>query len=244
MSLALNITLETYPASSYGWLLAVGDQSWESYTTGGYGNCSLLNPVTKHRISLPSLNGLSFVRLISRGWCIRDAVITSHPILNQDDCVVMAIFCRQRYGYKSRLIFCKPGHDDSWCVVQHEIRHYTNIIFCNGLFYALDRLKRAVDIFDIGLTPDMEQIILPESCNQGYMMSNYIIESYGEVLLVHIARDHRDYAKDYKLQIFKLEQSRKKWSQMKSLGDRTIFSSDINSITVSASNHPMLKRNC
>ncbi|KAF6172503.1 hypothetical protein GIB67_007016 [Kingdonia uniflora] len=166
---------------------------------------------------------------------IYKAVITSHPTLDNggDSCVIMAIVSYDQDKRSGQLAYCKPG-GSNWTAIQKHECDYESVTYCNGRFYALDTSKKLIS-FDIG-SSEMEEIDVPKSCQRGML---YIIESFGELLLLSTI-----IAFHFKFAVYKLDQSSKNWSEVKSLGDRTIFFRPENSISVVSSNHPFLRRDC
>jgi Protein of unknown function (DUF295)/F-box domain len=103
--------------SSWGWLV-LSD-------TNGQDIC-LYNPLTRAQIQLPSLNN-------SNEFMIK-AIVSSDPLYNRNDCIVMAIVRSQH-----RLYFCKLG-DETWTkVVGYRHTLLEDVVFYEGKFYSINR---------------------------------------------------------------------------------------------------------
>ncbi|KAF6154336.1 hypothetical protein GIB67_026792 [Kingdonia uniflora] len=230
----------------HGWMFTVGhDHGW--MVTVGYNSLgfapSLVNPITGDEILLPPLNGLD----------ITYATLSSHPTLTSDSenhCLVMALVTLSSKFYSESVVFCKPG-DDKWTVIEN-VKDCKDLAYCNGVLYCLSSINRVVIVCDIATSSVVEQIDLPNSFKKRGRC--YLIESFGELLLLraHFGQsyalgDQRVALGDERVvgfDVFRLDKSSRKWSEVKSLGDRTIFVSRISKISLLASNHPGTKPNC
>ncbi|KAF6154294.1 hypothetical protein GIB67_026750 [Kingdonia uniflora] len=222
----------------HGWMVALGhDHGW-MITMGhndlGLYSASLVNPITGDEILLPSLDGL----------IITYAMLSSHPTLTRDSenhCLVMAL--DKVKFFSQRLVLCKPG-DDKWTVIEN-VKECEDLAYCNGILYCLSSRKRAVIVCDIATSSMVEQIGFPTPCEKH--VRSHLIESFGEILLLR-AYFGQPYASGddrvVRFAVFRLDQSSRKWSEVKSIGDRTIFLSKLSKISLLASNHPGIKPNC
>ncbi|KAF6154334.1 hypothetical protein GIB67_026790 [Kingdonia uniflora] len=219
----------------HGWMVTVGHNDLGLLTA------SLVNPITGDEILLPLLNGLH----------ISNATLSSHPTLTRDSenhCLVMALVTVE-FSSES-IVFCKPG-DDKWTVIEN-VKDCNDLAYCNGVLYCLSSIKRAVIVCDIATSSVVEQIDLPNSFEKRGRC--YLIESFGELLLLRAHFGQRYALGDERValgddrvvgfDVFRLDQSSRKWSEVKSLGDRTIFLSRRSKISLLASNHPGTKPNC
>ncbi|KAF6170066.1 hypothetical protein GIB67_031324 [Kingdonia uniflora] len=175
---------------------------------------------------------------------ILKAVISSHPTLdnNGDDCTIMAIIGLERTG-KTKLAFCKLG-DQKWSAIQDdEEREFEDLSYCNGRLYALDESSEAIVVCNIGPSLGVRQIaVQPESYSEDG--SNYLIEFCGDLLHLQVKWCYEDGGRISGFKFFRLEQNNQTWSEVKSLGDYSLFLEFRGSISLLASDHPGVKPNC
>ncbi|KAF6154337.1 hypothetical protein GIB67_026793 [Kingdonia uniflora] len=96
-------------------------------------------------------------------------------------------------------------------------------------------------ICDIRTSSVVQQIHLPDS--RGEHCHFYLVES-SEELLLFAGRLCPNSKEIMGFNAFQLDQSSRKWSEVKNLGGRTVFLSELSSISLLASNHPGTKLNC
>lgn len=221
-----------YCGSSQGWLVLEDGPE-----------ISLLNPITRVQMQLPSINALpkiwgasgiesedarsQFGILHSRygykegtGPIIQRIILTSSPTLDPD-CVVMALF-KSIWG----LAFCRIG-DESWTLfeapAQNGIGHrLIDATYHNGLFYCLsiDEVK----IYDLkGATCEVLNIIIPLEHADYHLIEGGI----EELLLVAQHWAPHGLCKRYVFSIYKLgikeEEDKPDWIEKRGIGETTCF---------------------
>ncbi|KAL6995934.1 hypothetical protein U1Q18_006069 [Sarracenia purpurea var. burkii] len=242
--------------SSHGWL-AILDESPAIF---------LLNPLTRSKIHLPPLSsfpnvvgfnfydvgreyflraptGDSYTRSLKemRDFFIKKLILSSSPSSN-DNYIALAIL-----NQTGDLAFCKSG-DESWRFIEDAQSYYEDAIYCNGLFYAVNKLGE-IAVCDVhGPSPRVSMIYTPPQIG-GDMQ--YLVSSSEELFLVtrYLEFEFVDYQFDnvYKtmqFRVYRLDLSGPKWEMVKSLGDQMFFLGENSSLALSALDFPGCKGNC
>ncbi|XP_059636518.1 F-box protein SKIP23-like [Cornus florida] len=243
--------------SSHGWLVFL-HESPEIY---------LLNPFTRSKIHLPPLStfpnviGFNFSD-IGREYSLRSPagvvytcnlkdmrnnfikkVILSSSPSNDSDFVALAILNRT-----GDLAFCKKG-DKSWRCIEGSESYCEDVIYYNGLFYAVDKYG-AIAICDVcGPSPrvsimdtppqfggDMQYLV--RSMNQFLLVTRYLDTEYDEDLFEIFVY------KTVLFKVYRLNLSNSNWEEVTNLGDQMLFLGENSSFALSASDFPGCEGNC
>ncbi|KAF8405484.1 hypothetical protein HHK36_010391 [Tetracentron sinense] len=241
--------------SSQGWLVLAEESP----------AIRLLNPLTRTQIQLPPLSsfpnvlnfsisriGREYLLLNSSGHryyhnlremrdlFLKKVILSSSPSSADGDYIVMAIL-----NETGLLAFCRKG-DLLWTVMAEALPYYEDVIYYKGLFYAVDKHGR-VAICDVHSLSSMVTIIEPTLLSSGDIL--YLVNSSGEILLVsrYLEPGHAAAAEFYKtcrFEVFKLDPSRLKWDEVKSLDDHMLFLGKNSSLSLLASDFSGFKGNC
>ncbi|KAK9287219.1 hypothetical protein L1049_015632 [Liquidambar formosana] len=139
-----------------------------------------------------------------------------------DSYVVMAIFD------PGRLCFLKSGEEE-WTTIFEPRSGYTDVITCKGKFYAITDSGVAVVIDSL---LKVTKIASPIHGGGGHQ--KHLVDSYGDILLVD----------RYLGRVYKLDEARRDWVEMTSLGDRVLFVDVHCTFSVSARVFTACKGNC
>ncbi|XP_043688886.1 F-box/kelch-repeat protein At1g57790-like isoform X3 [Telopea speciosissima] len=207
---------------------------WVLFSAFGYG-IFLYNPFTQSIIDLPCY-------IIYQFSTVRVALSCAPT---SPDCVVFAVetdtSCFGSQGVSIRI--CHPG-DAQWTTFQYQITDGEPFccgdcpVFCNGLFYCLNETSDiSVGVFDPQKHTlsvlSLPSLNLPRlSCDR--WRPKYMAEFKGDLLLVCVSYPDKPI-------IFKLELSKMKWVEMKSLNGATVFVSTHSSLVVT--NVPRISSN-
>jgi hypothetical protein len=223
-----------YCGSSLGWLVLEDGPE-----------ISLLNPITKVQMQLPSLNVLPTIWVGSgvgsedirsqfdiwpsrfgykegTGPIIQRIILTSSPIL-VPNCIVMALF-KSNWG----LAFCRIG-DESWTLFEAPAQNgawyrLIDATYHNGLFYcfSFDEVK----VYDLkDTTFKVLKIIIPLEQADYHLIEGEI----EELLLVAQHRAPHGLCKRYAFSIYKLgikeeeEEDRPDWIEIRGIGEKMCF---------------------
>ncbi|KAF3337669.1 F-box protein SKIP23-like protein [Carex littledalei] len=150
--------------SNWGWLVMSSFRGKE---------VSLLNPLTRCHIRLPSLEG---------SFCaITKAIISLDPTSHRNECIVMAIIM-------NCLWFCKIG-GNKWTKTKGCIREIQDVVFYQEKFYAVTKDGSLVSY--CGKDPNAEAKILISQMQRRPYCRRYLVASAGgllQVLRVYIRR--------------------------------------------------------
>jgi Protein of unknown function (DUF295) len=165
--------------SSCGWLVLVDTNGTD---------ISLLNPLTRRVIQLPSvdtftprLNGLGQPDVPIDGRCyIHKAILSANPTISEQDCIVMAIV-----GEMLQLSYCRIG-DKKWTNVDNCLYALWEVIHHEGTFYATT-VRGVLMSFNIE-EPNSTKIVAIGLTMYLYvnMDKKYLIMASGRLLLVSI----------------------------------------------------------
>ncbi|XP_042494744.1 F-box protein SKIP23-like [Macadamia integrifolia] len=184
----------------------------------------------------------------------------SSPEDDNDDFTLLAIHV------SGQLSIFKSG-DEKWSIIEDLLSSYSDVICFKGKFYAVDITGGTV-IVDPSATVSLRTFIVgPYTTAVFEGGKRYLVESEGDLLLVdlRLCRDRLDdprsnpnfdlYSRIHprlyerigspvEFKVFKLNEGRKKWVELQSLGDRLLFLGDKCSFSASASDFPGCKGNC
>ena len=154
------------------------------------------------------------------------------------------------HGGLSKLGYYKPG-DKSWTTIEEWICAYEDVVYCKGLFYALDCCGRIVACdFRGDDTPTTSVVaIMPEPIKK--LHPSYIVESNGSLLVVARkikrewgkSRSKRTYQTIW-FHIFQVELDTNTWTEVKDLGNKALYLGYNSSFSLEASNIIGSKPNC
>ncbi|KAF6140852.1 hypothetical protein GIB67_004924 [Kingdonia uniflora] len=211
--------------SPLGWLMV------REYMNNEY-RTNLLNPLTRVRIQLPSMEEPFF-----------NAALSASPLssTSHDNCIVMII-----NSYQDELLFSRPG-DNSWTTLEEDVMCGHGYAFCSIVhfkcqFYALtyDSELWTCDVSiprprASKLTPD--NVASPIIFCPLWLDASYLVEVGDELLLVHQQSNEI-------FELFKFDFTTKEWKKLTSLSDYAIFVGTKSSFALSALEYPGLKGGC
>ncbi|KAL5698956.1 hypothetical protein ACHQM5_029925 [Ranunculus cassubicifolius] len=223
--------------SPYGWLILLGK-----------GRVEIYNPLTRVRIPLPQpfkkkQRGIyNIVRLFMPPSSITFSI--NHFIVVVDT--------------SEGLSFIRAG-DLAWTPIKIEALDYTDMLHLNNELYIVDS-EGVIRRFDItSSNPVATEFMLPPEdidC-EGYTF--YLVELLGELHMVgqydafemieeshHFVIGSRVFDDDhtYYFRVFKLDLSTKKWEEVFTLGDYTLFVGRTSSFSIRASDFENCSRGC
>ncbi|XP_050212371.1 F-box protein SKIP23-like [Mercurialis annua] len=260
----LNLPEVSYPkrhcGSSHGWLIIIDDTP----------SVLLINPLTRARLYLPPLS--SFPNVVGfnysdvgreyalqirlggrinlslrqmRDWFIQKVVLSSSP-LKDDNFVAVAIL-----NQTGDLAYCRNG-DKSWSLIENARTYSEDVIYYNGMFYAVNKTGQ-IAVCDVsGESPRVSIIETPRQIG-GDMQ--YLVSSGDELLLVtrfldvEYEFDHPDmephlFYRTTRFDVLRLDLNGPRWLSMRSLGDKALFIGENSSLSLSASDFPGCMANC
>ncbi|KAL5723826.1 hypothetical protein ACHQM5_007172 [Ranunculus cassubicifolius] len=231
--------------SSLGWLLIIDDNTLD---------CSLFNPLTRVRVSLPSMStvwaliGVLEVgeRKVDRDKLIGKVVLSGNPDLDHKEEISIVVLV---YGY---LIYAKLG-DKAWKHledIRDTIYGFDDVVYFNEKFYAVDSWGLVV-ICDLGSSsPGMKELTtsVPASFqsdkeNLVVPLMTYLVESSGELLLIRRFRGQK-LRRTIVFKVFKDDPISKSWVEVESLDGHALFLGYNHSLSLLASNYFRCKANC
>ncbi|XP_022132926.1 F-box protein SKIP23-like [Momordica charantia] len=244
--------------SSHGWLAVLDETP----------TILLLNPITRASLPLPPLstfpNVVSFdYSRVGREYVIRTPtghiyarnlrqmrdsfvkkiVLSSSP--NQSDFSAVAILNRS-----GDLAVCRSGAG-SWTFVDDAPSDCEDIIFHDGLFYAVDKygLVSVIDLRD--LRPRVSPVTTARQLRGDIQ---YLVKSGNEVLLVtrylDIVNDAMDddrrsvIYRTVRFEVFRMEWDGPRWEKVESLDEMAVFVGENSSIAFSAADFSGISGNC
>ncbi|KAF8378533.1 hypothetical protein HHK36_029876 [Tetracentron sinense] len=197
---------------SHGWLVMLAFYS---------DDCFLWNTASMEKIKLPPLKSFSH----------RACVLSSSP--NDPNCIVLFTSSEGPF-----IRFCRPGSSE-WFeytfgsdgeIISEAIMH-------GGKIYCLTFLHRTLLMVDIDphLAVRKLEVKIPDpSLPDTVRLSNYLIESCGEIFLVKKMYLGETTTKVRDFDVFKMDFLRMVWVRVESLGDRAFFISSTNCISCSS----------
>ncbi|KAF8412272.1 hypothetical protein HHK36_000233 [Tetracentron sinense] len=241
----LTETRDTKCWGSQGWLITIGE----------FLNINLLNPLTRLQIQLPHQctfkdKDLGHSSFHTQKFYIIKAILSSSPSCTSNY-VVMVI-----HSEKSKLAFARPG-DKTWTTINSRFARFSDVAFFRGQFYAIN-LSGAVVACDIeGPNPAKARLVAKASRKLiGFYMklrrNLYIVESSGELLVVSrvltksepVEISRTIYYQTIGFRVFSLDLVKRKWAEVKSLGERALFLGDSSSMSIVASHYLGCQPNC
>ncbi|CAF1698972.1 unnamed protein product [Brassica oleracea var. botrytis] len=214
------------------------DQRWICGSTGGYlltvnvsfpFEVNLQNPFTKTVVPLPPLASFEDVQRLLQFQAIsqHSGTLTliknfvkkavSSPSLLDPDWVVLIIYDTDG----GKLAFCRRG-DKQWTDLESD--HVDDIVFCSGVFFAMDRVG---GIYQCELSPnDPKAIPLCSASPSRYdPCKKYFAESdYGNLWVVLQKLDvSDDYDFTTYFEIYEFNSETKEWTMVRSLRGRALF---------------------
>lgn len=147
------------------------------------------------------------------------------------------------------LVYCKNG-DDSWRFIPGAQSYSEDVIYCEGLFYAVDK-HGGIAICDVHDDSPKVSIVQTRTQLDGDMQ--YLINSGDELLLItrHLDLEfsfepHQSYLvyRTKRFEVSRLVWSGPHWERVKSLYDKMVFIGENSSLSLSASDFTGCMGNC
>ncbi|KAJ3694580.1 hypothetical protein LUZ60_010060 [Juncus effusus] len=163
---------------SQGWLVIVDSWGQEMY---------LLNPFMRHKIKLPSPATFPLFLNDQRrpDDACRDsyeyvykAIISTDPISNPEDCVIMAIV-----GELHRLSFCKLG-DEKWTNVGGSPSLIDDVTFYQSKFYAVSQFDLTISFDGKNPNDHVKSKVVAQGPLARGNLKRYLVPSGGHLLQV------------------------------------------------------------
>ncbi|KAL5801198.1 hypothetical protein ACOSQ3_032830 [Xanthoceras sorbifolium] len=145
--------------------------------------------------------------------------------------------------------------DKVWTTIETWYSRYSDIIYYEGKFYALD-CRGCIMTCDVGgdnPTVAQEVANMPYELFKKYFERLYLVESGGEFLVVsreigepstiQEGRHNSTYA-TLKFHVFKVDLMTNTWTKIKELGNRALFLGNNTSVSIEASYNSFCKSNC
>ena len=233
-----------FGGSSEGWLLAVN----KDFTVTLYNPYSV--DIENATIHLPCLFppkeediNPDFLEEVMEEYDrhIYKATITADPITNPNDCMVVVLYHCDR-----EIAFIRPTRDQVWTKIDPNEWGFSDILFYNSKFYALQIHDRLLS-YDLDAT---KSVLINFNELHWSQIKSYIVRSNdGDILQVVRKYNWSDDLKiriTTKVAIFKLDfvDGGAIWVTVKNLGDVALFLGDNSSIYVCASDFVGCKSNC
>ncbi|XP_044485614.1 F-box protein SKIP23-like [Mangifera indica] len=205
--------------SSKGWLLTVAEADL---------NMALLHPFSRFEIELPHAKTFEYLHHFHRGGLdptlfhvqlISKFVLSSNPMCTPDYLVMVL------YGYIGEVAYCKHG-DKSWTKIKSPPIKYPNydITYYKGLYYVINWLGQ---IMQCDLTTNVLVEVAQIPHEQPSSSTLYMMESAGALIVVKRMIYYEDSEEvtygTTGFKVFQVELRNNKWSEMKDLGNRTLF---------------------
>ncbi|TYI75392.1 hypothetical protein E1A91_D06G001000v1 [Gossypium mustelinum] len=243
--------------SSHGWLVVLDESP----------SILLLNPLSRAKLHLPSLSSFPNVHsfnyshvgkeyslrspsgdLYTRNLrqmrdSIKKIVLSVNP---SKELRFVAIAILNQTG---ELVYCKNG-DDSWRFIPGAQSYSEDVIYCEGLFYAVDK-HGGIAICDVHDDSPKVSIVQTRTQLDGDMQ--YLINSGDELLLItrHLDLEfsfepHQSYLvyRTKRFEVSRLVWSGPHWERVKSLYDKMVFIGENSSLSLSASDFTGCMGNC
>ncbi|KAJ4958483.1 hypothetical protein NE237_025594 [Protea cynaroides] len=226
-------------------------KSWLITVDGSTGGIQLFNPFSRGCIQLPSLSTFTYPQFSFDPKCPRNSHYIHKTVLSANPCrtrdfVVMAIITNWRI-----LAYYKPGAD-RWITIKTQWACFDDVIHYKGLFYAVSS-QGPVVAYDFSSEPPIVTNIIDQPPEQRTCNKYYLAESLGELLLVlrflrffnvnNSNGDKEIRIKTVQFKVYKLDESRRQWVQMKSIGDRILFLGCSCSMSLSTEDFPECNSN-
>ncbi|PIA56756.1 hypothetical protein AQUCO_00700842v1 [Aquilegia coerulea] len=225
--------------SSRGWLFEVDNLM----------RCSILNPLTRVHIVLPSVwlansnylggSPRTHHQIIDK-FVLSSSPLTSKYSSDNDTCLVMIILENRR-----KLAFCKSV-DKTWTIIEENmctVGLYEDVTYFKGQFYAVDDKGRVVVCDLSGPWPVINEVKTQECDNA---CKYYLVESSGELLLIRRFRSWTasNHNTTVCFEVLRQDPICKKWIQVETLHNNAIFLGYNHSFDLLASKISGCKGNC
>ncbi|CAI9117004.1 OLC1v1018311C1 [Oldenlandia corymbosa var. corymbosa] len=233
--------------SSHGWLVILEDSP----------SVFVFNPLTGTKLNLPPLSsfphvsrfdyaqiGREYLLLLDDNLSVtfnlkqmrefvKKIVLSDSPSRDPDFTAVSIL-----YG-TGELVFCKAGQTQ-WTVIPG-IRNFSeDVIFLNGLVYALNK-NGSIAICDVdGDSPGVLRLVDATGANEGGD-THYLVAARGELLLVTRYFDlgnEYDTFETRKFRVCRLDSGGNKWERVMDLGDIALFVGGSSSLALSSTDFP------
>ncbi|PON97348.1 hypothetical protein TorRG33x02_068150 [Trema orientale] len=172
-------------------------------------------------------------------YYVRKTLITADPLANPNDCTIVVI-----YGPFNELGWIRYGKDTTWRKID-EYCGFEDIVRYKNQLYAIKK-KGELLAFD-PCTGIVKLVATRISVGPTANIKRYLVEWYGEFLLVERYMDfsaHRNDRMTKMYKVFKLDFGGARWIEIKSLGDLALFIGDNSSMAVLASTFDGCQPNC
>ncbi|KAK1325040.1 putative F-box/kelch-repeat protein [Acorus calamus] len=203
--------------STNGWLVTTSQQSMITIF-------NLYHPLSRVWVPLPrSINCATMYKV----------VMSSDPLINPKECVIMAIA-----NGPPKLYFCRPG-DEKWTQVEMldeklvALGCFIDITYYKTNFYAVTDSGFLVVCEVFGTQANSTIYYLPLSMDSLQMM--YVVECMGELLLVGERKS--------RFMVYRCNGSLTEWEEVQSLGDKSLFLGFNQSFSISSDELPGCKGN-
>lgn len=229
-----------------------GSQCGWVVTINPYLHMTILNPLTRIQMTLPSLRAHpqlnNLIKRCTEGTRLQDifvykAVMSSSPAA--PECAVMII-----YSDFGRLACTKPGQN-TWTLVESDSGPVDDIIYFKGSFLAVN-LSWEVLICDISgsqmRTVRFAAAPVVLDIDEIEYEAKYLMEADGELYMVtrnlyDTARRDIPYLRTWTFSAMKLNVGNMKWEDVEDLEDFCFFVGNNHSFSTRATEHPEFKRN-
>ncbi|KAJ8772608.1 hypothetical protein K2173_027785 [Erythroxylum novogranatense] len=239
--------------SSHGWLTILDDSP----------TIVLVNPITREKVYLPPVSTFPNVIAFSysnvgreyvtvrglidrerpetvslrhmRDWFIKKLVLSSSPKRNR--------FATMAILHSSELAYCKQG-DQSWTILETVLGYSEDVVYFNGLFYAVNKFGQTVVCDVSGDSPTVSFLVMTPQLGGDLQ---YLVGSGQELLLVtryiDVEMDLDDVAeipehlgyKTRRFEVFRLNWRESEWERVRNLGDSMLFIGQNCSLSLQAS---------
>ncbi|XVF51969.1 hypothetical protein PTKIN_Ptkin04bG0227000 [Pterospermum kingtungense] len=158
---------------------------------------------------------------------------------NANDFVLLSIIA---FGYLAMF----KSSDQKWTKFPSS---YDDVILYKGKFYAVDESGRTVLV--VGLDSKINVVGVPavyaDDGGHGYVRwiswNKFLVESKGELLLVYMYLSFASEVRNYKFNVFKLDEVNKEWIEVNNLDDRVLFLSTKRGFAASAEDLSLFRGN-
>lgn len=171
-----------------------------------------------------------------RDLFIKKVVLSSSPYKDRNF-IALAIL-----NQTGDLAFCKSGYQ-SWLFIEAAQSYCEDVIYCNGLFYAVNKLGEIV-VCDVGGEfPRVSFIHTPPQI--GGDLKYLVSLSDGTLLLVtrYLDLEIFEYG-TREFRVYRLDLSVPRWERLTTIGDQMLFLGENSSVALSAYDFPGCKGNC
>ncbi|KAJ4958230.1 hypothetical protein NE237_025341 [Protea cynaroides] len=244
-------------------LVAINNRCWLVTVDGSTGEIQLFNPFSRFCIQLPSLSTFSYPQYSFKPEHLHDSHYILKAVLSASSCrttdfVVVAIVTNMR-----KLAYYKPGAY-KWTTIETQRSWFVDVIYYRGLFYAIGNNGPIVTYDFSSEPPIVTEIIVQLLKGRITCSMHYLVELLGGLLLVlrhfmWLDDDNEDNNDDnqilvyrgigrlqyktFNFQVLKLDESKRQWIQMESIGNHILFLGNSCSMSLPAQDFPECKGN-